>query len=370
MTSSFFPPRAVSLLGESLATSSYACRLSRAPDPLCAPSAGETVRRAPSEARSSGRPTCATGNVSRGHRPRGGYAFSSAPSGTMPVLAIAPERDDHPPRQGDNADAARHRTAAAEPRVIPVGERARRLIPEPGPRDLDRDPADGRQAAPHQPLIPRLATGTAPRRAGEGAHLAAVAQVAPKQFVDQHRRAPRRDPPQLHQPLHRGRRGRGARLLPLAAAGALRSASITSSSRHVASRAPAPRRQRRARPIARRASARATGHRSAARHAVHRQQTGIRFRHRVRSACNVVNPRLACRASSASRVGTCTTCHRSRSPPQYRTSIRSNLAPSSRSVFARRARRGTSMLDESTTRFVTPSRVSSRCGQNPSRPAS
>jgi hypothetical protein len=41
-----------------------------------------------------------------------------------------------------------------------------------------------------------------------------------------------------------------------------------------------------------------------------------------------------------------------------------------RSVFIRRARRFTSMLDESTTRFRIPRATSARWIQNPSRPAS
>jgi hypothetical protein len=96
----------------------------------------------------------------------------------------------------------------------------------------------------------------------------------------------------------------------------------------------------------------------------------MRLRHRVRSAVSVARVRGRCRAASTSQGGTWTTCHTCRSPSVHRTSMVTSLRASSRSVFARRARRDTSMLAESTTTLVTPSVSSHRWGQNASRPAS
>ena len=67
-----------------------------------------------------------------------------------------------------------------------------------------------------------------------------------------------------------------------------------------------------------------------------------------------VRSRLTWRAASSVTVGTRTSLHTFFSPEQTRTSIRTRLSASSRSVFARRARRFTSMLAESTTRFADP----------------
>ena len=66
-------------------------------------------------------------------------------------------------------------------------------------------------------------------------------------------------------------------------------------------------------------------------------------------------------ASTAGRprppaTGTCTTLQTLRSPPAQRSNRCSSLRTSSRSVFARRALRFTSMLDESTTTFIDPVR--------------
>jgi len=75
---------------------------------------------------------------------------------------------------------------------------------------------------------------------------------------------------------------------------------------------------------------------------------------RVCSCVNAVRSRLTWRAASAATLGTCTSLHTRRSPPHTRTSIVTSFTASSRSVFARRARRLTSMLAESTTRLPRP----------------
>ena len=61
-----------------------------------------------------------------------------------------------------------------------------------------------------------------------------------------------------------------------------------------------------------------------------------------------------CRLSSASTLGTRTTCQTLRSPPWYRISMVTSLVASIRSVLARLRRLLTSMLEESTIRFSIP----------------
>ena len=80
----------------------------------------------------------------------------------------------------------------------------------------------------------------------------------------------------------------------------------------------------------------------------------IRLMWRVRSRLSVVNSRWRCRLSFDSTLGTFTKLHAFFSPKSYRISIVSNLPTSKRSVFARLARRGTSMLAASTTKFSMP----------------
>jgi Transposase IS116/IS110/IS902 family len=87
------------------------------------------------------------------------------------------------------------------------------------------------------------------------------------------------------------------------------------------------------------------------------------FCRRGRTGCRGLEP-------AGSPVGTRTTLQTWRSSTWYRSSIPSSLRASSPSDFARRSRRFTSMLDESTTTFVIPREVKYRCSQNPSRPAS
>ena len=276
-----------------------------------------------------------------------------------------------------NPDAPRHRAAAAKAPVIPLRERTGRLIPQPRPRDLHGDPPHRRQPARRHPLVPRRSShcDTAPRPGPVSAPTSRrFRRSRLKSSSRQDRRAARRD-----------------RRAAAPAAGAVGAAVASRAPAAVPRAAPADARLHRlqqpprleqprlhARPAAARPPNRAAvASRSGKRASRRSRRTPcsasrlwMRFRYRVRSACSVVRPRLACRASSTSRDGTCTTCHISRSPPQCRSSSRSSFSPSSRSVFARRARRDTSMLEESTTRFVTPSVVSNRCGQNPSRPAS
>ena len=90
----------------------------------------------------------------------------------------------------------------------------------------------------------------------------------------------------------------------------------------------------------------------------------------ARSLPNRFNSRCSRRASSAAALGTRTTPHTFFSPAAWRISNRSSFFTSSRSVFARRWRRETSMLDGSTTTFSYPASASQRASQKPSRPAS
>jgi hypothetical protein len=86
-----------------------------------------------------------------------------------------------------------------------------------------------------------------------------------------------------------------------------------------------------------------------------------------------VKPRAPCwskRKTGLRRAIARTTLHSCCSPAVGRRSSVSSLYTSRRSVFARRWRRLTSMLDESTTPWSTPWATKERCHQNPSRPAS
>ena len=89
----------------------------------------------------------------------------------------------------------------------------------------------------------------------------------------------------------------------------------------------------------------------------------LAFRTASRSRCN-------CRSSSAVTLGTRTSRHPRGSPAVAWISWMTKATASRRSVFARRARRSTAMLDGSTTTLLTPAAVNARCNQNPSRPAS
>ncbi len=77
----------------------------------------------------------------------------------------------------------------------------------------------------------------------------------------------------------------------------------------------------------------------------------MRFVTSGRSRIAVGNSRWSCQRSSSSTLGTRTTLHTFCSPARCRSSIVSHLWTSIRSVFARRWRRLTSMLVESTTWF-------------------
>jgi hypothetical protein len=96
----------------------------------------------------------------------------------------------------------------------------------------------------------------------------------------------------------------------------------------------------------------------------------MRLMTRVRSRFAVVKARCNWRRSSSSTLGTRTIRHTFRSPATWRRSIVSNCWTSSRSVLARRCRRLTAMLDESTTQLATPWVTHQRWSQKPSRPAS
>ena len=84
VTSPFFPPRAVSMLGEST-RHQLLCVSARAEHQIlyARQAPGETVPRAPSEARVASDPTGPTG-ACRAVLVVERYAFSSAPSGTIP----------------------------------------------------------------------------------------------------------------------------------------------------------------------------------------------------------------------------------------------------------------------------------------------
>ena len=106
------------------------------------------------------------------------------------------------------------------------------------------------------------------------------------------------------------------------------------------------------------------------RDALRRQQPGNPIEHA--RAVPLERPQFAVRLSPilVDLALTRTTCQTPRSPCTHRYNIAVNVRTSSRSVFARRARRFTSILAESTTRLHTPSAVRYRWIQNPSRPAS
>ena len=112
-------------------------------------SAGETVRRAPSEARVAARPHGPTGAVSRGDRRRA-YA-SGAPLWTSPSRYSA-KRDQDAPGERHNANAPCHGAPAAKPPLIPLRQRTRRLIPDPRPR-FDRNATHRGHATAHHKQI-------------------------------------------------------------------------------------------------------------------------------------------------------------------------------------------------------------------------
>jgi hypothetical protein len=72
------------------------------------------------------------------------------------------------------------------------------------------------------------------------------------------------------------------------------------------------------------------------------------------------------RRSSSSTLGMRTTDQTWRSPRSHAISARSNMPTSIRSVFARRARRLTCMLEESTTRHSMPRALRNRASQKAS----
>src|SRR5262249_32222782 len=84
------------------------------------------------------------------------------------------------------------------------------------------------------------------------------------------------------------------------------------------------------------------------------EQAGDAIGERGRSRFNAHSSRGGCRRSSSCALGMCTTRHTFVSPLTWRRSIDSSFVRSRASVFARRARRLTSMLDESTTRLSPP----------------
>src|SRR6266508_108269 len=88
------------------------------------------------------------------------------------------------------------------------------------------------------------------------------------------------------------------------------------------------------------------------RHTLARQETLIRFVCRPRSRRANRSSRCTWRRSSSASFGTLTTLQTFFSPPAARMSIVTSLHASRRSVFVRRRRRFTSMLEESTMLFA------------------
>ena len=148
-------------------------------------------------------PTGLTGSVSRGRRRR--LRFQRGALRHDAGLNIAPQRDDDPPGQCHNSNAARRRPTPAEATQIPLREDTGRLIPEPGPRHLHGDPPHRRQPARGHALVPGDRPTPMRRRdqPGQRPHLPAVAQLATKQFRGEYGRTPRGDPAHLRQPLRR-----------------------------------------------------------------------------------------------------------------------------------------------------------------------
>ena len=169
VTSAFSPSaRGVDAGRDALATSSYACRSSRAPDPVCASSAGETVPRAPSEARVARRPYRTRAACRAVIVARAVTLSATRPPGRSPVSTYRHSAMMHAPRQRDNPNAprpARRRSQSAGDttasahcsvdtaptptrfRRRPGGPRAAHWAPRPGPRrssHCDTGPTPGR----------------------------------------------------------------------------------------------------------------------------------------------------------------------------------------------------------------------------------
>ena len=86
-----------------------------------------------------------------------GYAFSSAPSGMTPFVTY---RHKAIISRRANATMPMRRVTAPKAPVIPLAQGARRLKPQPRPRDLDGHPPDRRNPAARQALIlPGVAAG-------------------------------------------------------------------------------------------------------------------------------------------------------------------------------------------------------------------
>src|SRR6266550_853257 len=242
-------------------------------------------------------------------------------------LEEAPQLDQQLPGEGHDPHLAGSGPAAAEPRLIPAAQAAPRLIPQPAPGHLDGDRPDVPTPRLADPLFP-MSVATLVRRRREPRRrpdlLAGAEPSPPEELVHIDPRAGGPDRAQAEQLPDFGD---GLAAPPTSVPGGSQRPWFAS------------------RPF-------------------------IRFATRMRSCFKVRSSRCSWRRSSASTVGTRTTLHTARSPAWYRSSIPSSLRASRASDFARRSRRFTSMLDESTTTFAIPLEVKYRCSQNPSRPAS
>ena len=255
----------------------------------------------------------------------------------------------------------RARLPVPKARAKPLRQRAVRLPAHPIPRQLNTDRLQPRIARPTDPLLARASpllygVGAKPRsppiwrrflnsRHTRPSSSNTDALVVATPFSCTSCRTALVGAAARHRPLLRARAPRSARASTARRASARASRACTSA------------RQRRARPIAHRR----VHHAAAPPPRQRGSPTSPASRASDSPAASAPASTPSARDSPGAplrrpRVGTRTSLHTRRSPQQTRTSIRTNFSASSRSVLARRARRFTSMLAESTTRLRDPHR--------------